>query len=447
MGAYGQGLYGVGGYGVATVDGPPLPDPIPYERRPVPTHLLGIGPANYTVPWRGAPNHGVTGGKIQRPSQPVMLMPEAQSKSYTLRLDGACEARTDHTISRNKAIVIEELTTDCWWFRKDPDTGFVEDINRFNAAKVDISSTGTQLTLSATWQDYRAQVEDRLISAYYNTTTNTSVFAAGTLVTDVLRYVIPSDMYLNRTNVLVGTAAPLGTITEQFTVQIGSRVGDVMTSLRAISTTPWEWWVSMGTLLSDAPVLSFSATGRGSDKGVKLVDVDGVHGPITAWTMRASSDQYANALFLTAGDDFGVWTTDPDSIAMYGRRETSMSDTTNPATAASKQALGNLANLKLALLTDRTPSFNVTLRQGFWQGRAHIDIGDWLGLTIRLGAELIEVRERVQQLSVEIDASGAETVTLTLGAPMIAKDPRSRFSLIPKLVHTMNLMVGKGNAP
>lgn len=419
---------------------PPLTATMDFERRPLPLYMLGVGPRNSVVTWRGAPNHGVTGGAVARPAVPAMMLPQAGGKSYTLRLNAGSEARTDHVLARADALIIEEMLTDLWWYRRDPTRGVVEGVNRFNAAKVDISSTGGALTLSCTWEDYRSLLEDRMVLAYYDVVHQESQWPTNTLVTDILRFAVPTNTGIDLTAIQPGTATAIGTIKSPFELEPGTTVGEVFDNLLAISNTPWEWWVDMADLLHDQPVLRLIAGIRGRDAGIYLTDVDGVHGPISSWTVQAASDKYANAVFYSGSKGGFVEVLD-DQIALYGQRDTRITDS---SLLGDENMIRAAAVKKLAELAAKLPTFTVTLRPGYWQGRGHIDVGDWVNVRVMLGRDLISGKQRVSEIGVDIDASGAETVTLTLGTPRPAKDPRSRLSATARLVRSLKAFTPKG---
>ena len=367
-------------------------------------------------------------------------MPEAQSKSFTLRLNAASEARADHSVSRREAIVIEQLATDLWWRRRDPNTKLVENIGRFNADKVDLSSTpndGTRLSVS--WVDYQGLLEDRLVLKYLDTVNSESMWAAGTAVTQIMRFAIPTNANVDLSNIQVG-AADLGTIKEPFELPPGTTIATVMSNLQALSTIQWEWWVDMPPTDASRPRLQFAIGQRGSDKGVAVFDLGSGQGPIESWTMQEAGDRYANSIFYS-GATGGVVYDLPSEIAQYGQVDASDQDSSLEGTIALIEAA---AQKRLLELADRTPSWTLTLRQGFWEGRSHIDVGDWINVHIALGLEVMTGKHRVTEIQVDVDASGMEQVSLSFGALRPARDPRSRNSTIARLVRKLKAYERKG---
>jgi len=408
-----------------------------------PLHVLAIGAANAGVPWRGAPNHRVGGGAILRASAPTIMLPGVQGHSFTLRLNAGSEARSDHEMDRSQAIIIEEMMTDLWWRRRDAITGAVEPIGRFNADKVDISATGPTLNMSVNWVDYRALLEDRMVLKYLDVPGQKSTWAAGTPVTQIMRFAIPTNTNIDVSAIEVG-GINLGVTTQPYELPPGDTMAQMFDTLRAVSNTAWEWWIESPDLDYDAPKLQFAINGRGADKGIVLFDTDGIRGPIASWTMQAAKDDYANALFFS-GEEGGEFYVLDTEIAKYGQHDASDSDTT---IRTGQLALMNAAaRARLAELAARIPTFGIRLRRGFWQGRDHIDIGDWVSVQIGLGNELISGKYRVSEIAVTVDAAGGEDVSLTLGNPRPASDPRSRLSATARLVRRLKDYQRKGPVP
>lgn len=437
---------------------PPIPDsgdggvPLPLLLPPflpalAPTNHIGVGPAVDTPPeattpvWRGAPNHGVNRTITPWTSRPTLRMPEAQSSSFTLRLTGGSEARTDHEVPRDQAIVIQEMATDIWWRRRDPTRHTIDGIARFNADKVDISLTDTGVRMSVSWIDYQGLLEDRLVLQYLDTVNAESMWDTGTLITDILRFAIPTNAGIDLTNIAASTAFALGVTNKPFELPTGTTIADVMTNLLDISVTPWEWWINMPGVDTLRPKLMFVQGTRGANRNITLFDIGSGQGPIQSWTMQAAADRYANALFYN-GSEGGVVVDLPAEIAQYGQRDASDSDASLKGDLA---RITSAATKKLQKLADQTPTWTLTLVNGFWEGRQHIDIGDWVTVHIALGAEVLSGLHRVTELQCDVDSSGTETVTLTVGPPRPSRDTRSRRSVLARLVRTLKRYERKGS--
>lgn len=431
-----------------TIGGTDLPKPVytplvPLTRRvPVPpTHLLGIGPWFPNIEWGGAPNHGAPSG-IYTVSAPVVNLPTTTSKSFTLRLNGADEARADFEVPRDQAFLIEERSTDLWWRRRDNHRNIVESIGRFNANNVDIASTDdAKIRVSATFADYRAQLEDRLILNYrIGPPTNTSMWEKGTPAADLLRFIIPVNLRLDLSEL---DTANLGNVVEAIEMNPGRTVGDAMGEIQSLSTYPWEWWIEMPEDSTARPKLRFAAAGRGKNKGVSLVDTGGGESPITSFTMQAAGEKYANTLYYT-GTAGGVLIAKMDEVARYGQRDAQESTT---GLVGNLAAITKAGNQRLSELLQRPLSWSLTLREGYWEGRSHIDVGDVIGVSIRFGKQMLSDNYRVSEIAGSIEDDGRETVTISVGPPRPARDPRSRYSAIGKLVRTIKDPVTHDTTP
>lgn len=422
-------------------------DPIVAPDAAVPAvaqHLLGVGPWNTGILWKGAPNHG-PGSATYPASVPVVGMPTATSKSFVLRLNAGDEARADFNLPREQAIVIERFATDLWWRRRDPRRRVVEAVGRFNAQTTDVRVTETgQLNVSATFVDYRSLLEDRLVlTVADHPTAGLSSWDKGTVVTDVMRFVVPANLKLDLTEITDGTETYCGTITEPVEIPPGTTVAEAFDNLRAISTKPWEWWVEMPDDNGARPKLRFAPDGRGADRGVYLIDLGTGQSPLASWSVQAAASQYANAIYFQGGTG-GVVYTLPADVEAYGQRDAQESD---------GSLLGNLpliqaaAQKRLHELASQSYSWSLTLREGFWEGRSHIDVGDLVNVRVALGAETISGVERVTEISVEVDADGFERVSLTLGPPKPARDPRSRYAATTRLVRTLKNYTRQDTTP
>lgn len=435
---------------VATVIPTPIVPIIPlpaYAAPALPTHLLGIGPWSSAVVWRGAPNYGVAAGL--RASVPALNLPLADKLSVTLRLNAAGEATSAHYFPRHQAIVLEENVTDLWWRRRDPRRQVVDRMGRFNASNVDLDVLADGgVNVSASYVDYFALLGERIILQYLNPTANppTTEWAALTPVVDIMRWAMPTNMGLDLTGVQAATPDITAKIKTPYHLPLGTSITDMMEGLLTISDKLWEWWVEMPAADTDRPRLTL-ATARGADRGVTLFDLGG-QGPIEKWSLQ-KSDNYANTI-LFVGANGGVVKSYPDQVALYGQRDVFFTDTTVSDTSASgivsTTRLNAAADKKLAALAADIPSLQVTLRSGFWEGRTHIDVGDWVGTTLELGSDVLVGKYRVSELKVEIDGDGFETVIITLGTPRPSKDPRSRSSSVAKLVRYLRNYEAPPNA-
>lgn len=437
---YGSGIYGDGSYqgslpnpgGAAT---PPAYDVPVVTVYPPALHIMGIGPWNPIKVWRGARNYGI--GKGIAPARPQMQLPGITAKSFTLRLDGGNEATATCQYPRGAAMVVDELATDLWWRRRDPHTGKLESIARFNCSHNDLSyGSDGMLSASLQFQDYYLLLGNRMVLKYLTTIYNTdgtvqtqeSQWPTGTSVTSILKWAIPTNMGIDLT--ALDDVDLLGELKSGFYLPASTTIADTMKNLQAISSKTWEWWVDTPADVTLPPKLTFIIGTRGKDKGVTLFDYGVGPTPIASWSMRATSDSYANALYFQ-GKDGGYMISNPAQITEYGQRDALVTDSTVAGTQANYLAAAEKA---LKPLGDRRPTFTVVLKSGWWRGRAHIDVGDTVRLRIRLGKEDLSYEYRVSEIQADVDANEEETVTLTLGTPLPSANPRSQYSPIFKLV-------------
>lgn len=448
---YGYDVYGSGPY-VGTpppITTSPHYDPIVPPDTSVPaaaTHALGIGPWNTAISWSGLGQPPAVYGA----SVPVLALPNATSKSFTLRLNAGDEARADFVLAREDAFIITERSTDLWWRRRDPKRSLVEPIGRFNADNVDTSmDEDGQIRVSATFVDYRALLEDRLILTVANTpTAGLSSWPKGTVITDILRFVIPTNQKIDLTEISPGTATYVGTTKEPIELPPGTTVGEAMASLATNSTKAWEWWVELPVNSGDRPKLRLAPDGRGTNRGIYLIDIGTGQSPIKSWTIQASGAKYANTIYFQASQG-GVVETLLADVELYGQRDAQETDTSikSTPTAPNLPLVTAAAVKKLTALADQQITWTLNLREGFWEGRSHIDVGDWITVQIKLGGQLITGTHRVSEISGDIDATGAESIALTLGPPRPARDPRSRYSPMARLVRTLKNYTRQDTTP
>ena len=435
FGTYGYGKY----YGVA--EPAPPEDSLPIfasisGRIAPPMHIIGVGPWSSRIIWRGAPNYNIDPGTY--PSRPALALPPATSKGFTLRLNEGGEARIDMAFTRDSTILLDEMDTDLWWRRKDPRTKQLEMIGRFNVAHLSVAASDTGVTCSAQLVDYRTILADRMIMRYLHPylPVPTTMWDVGTPVMEIIQWIVPANLGLDLTEI---DTYDLGKTTGPFQLPLGTLLSDAFDNLEAHSPHRWEWWIETPLDIHQAPKLMFFIGERGEDKGVVLFDHGKGPTPIAAWTRNGASDDYANSLYYTGDTSTGsgadaaggvVVRLDTD-INQYGQRD--QQDGTS-SIGGDINSIRQRANRKLQKLSDRRPSYEVTLKQGFWRGRHHIDVGDTITLILRLGKDLLNDKYRVSQITVDIDENDEEHVSMSLGRLPTSADPRSKRAPIPRLI-------------
>jgi hypothetical protein len=437
---YGSGTYGCGlyyGKAPAAVGEPDMFSDVAAYGPPL--HILGIGPWSPRIQWRGIPNRGINAGQL--PARPALALPPASSKGFTLRLNEGSEAHTDLAMQRGEAVVIDEMDTDLWWRRKDPRTKKLEVIGRFNCNNVSLATSDTGVNLSAQWEDYATVLGNRMVLKYLKPDVKPnplSQWDKGTLVTDILAWALPDNTGLDLSEVNGIHPYPLGGISQVYEMPPGILISDVFHDLEAASHNDWEWWIETPEDVNQAPKLRFILGQRGTNKGVTLFDVGSGPTPIASWTRNGASGDYANSLYYTGtgtgtGKDAtgGVVEQIPAQIEQYGQRDTQDG---NSSVRGDLAQIHSAAIKKLTKLADRRPTYTITLTQGFWRGRDHIDVGDTVTLILRLGEELLQDKYRVAEITVTIDEQGYEAVSLTLGKIRASADPRSHLGQTMRIV-------------
>lgn len=454
---YGTGTYGYGiYYGLASTENPPgtqVPPMFPdVKDAPAGGQILSIGPWSPGINWRGAPNYGIqptrlTQGEVDERSigintggptttRPAMALPPTTRKGFTLRLNEGSEARFDIAMRRGDAVCIDEMDTDIWWRRRDPKSGRLEMIGRFNCSHADLQASDSGVNQSCQFDDYQTILGARMVLEYKDPVLRLTNWDTGTPVIDILNWALPQNTGIDLSEVRGGRPFNLDKINQPFDIPPGTLISDVFTNLQAVSRIKWEWWVETPDAVGLAPKLVFAIGGRGTDKNVTLFDVGAGPTPIASWARTNSVDDYANTLFFTGGalegePGGGVVVQNPGEIGKYGQRD---GQDGNTSVGGRKDQIDKAAETKLEQLATRTPTYTIGLTFGFWRGRHHIDVGDTIRLILRLGEEVTDVKLRCTEIQVDIDENNLEDVTLTLGKSLPSTDPRSKRSPLMRIL-------------
>jgi len=454
---YGIGTYGYGKYYGVAVPNPPAGSIPPFNdisgRVTPPLHIIGVGPHSSKIVWCGAPNYGIDPGSY--PARPALALPPATSKGFTLRLNEPSEARVDLAFQRGSAILLEEMDTDLWWRRKDPRTGLLEMIGRFNVAHLSVAASDTGLTCNAQLVDYRTLLSERMIMRYlhpFHLPYPETMWDKGTPVMEIIKWIVPTNTGLDLSEL---DTYDLGKTTWAYDLPPGTLVSDAFDNLEAVSPHRWEWWIETPVDIHLAPKLRFLIGERGLDNGVVLFDHGTGPTPIASWTRTAASDDYANSLYFTGGTGGGdgkdavggtIVRLTAD-IERYGQHDAQ----DGTSSIGGNVGLIRLRALrKLQKLSDRRPSYTIGLKRGFWRGRSHIDVGDTVTVFLRMGKELLQDKYRVSEINVDIDDNNDEDVTMILGRLPVSADPRSKRSPNARIIRYLrnyNAPPGSTNVP
>ena len=416
--SYGSGGMGGGLFGVGSALG--LPD-FDTGAPAVATHTLGVGARGRGVRWRGAANYGRPPERLS-PGGPELPMPNPARMSFTLRRDGGSEASVEFDQARLSAWVVEELTTDLWWWRYDPYRKITDAIGRFNADNVDASLSNDRLRMSTSWVDYRELLDARI------TVATDFTYPIGTNVAAILAAIIPDNSDINASTLSnAAMITSLGKTIVATEVTQGSTVREVIDVLRANGAV-FDYAVEMSGVNGSAfPLLRMYPGGRGADRGVTLIDGGTGPSPIISWRRITSGADYATTVFYK-GDGYSSLATMDVTSMPTGPRD--IVESGPEATLAKVDAAA------LRVLSDRSrnlPAWSIILRPGFWQGPGHINVGDVVRVVVQMGGDAIRGTHLVEEIGVDIDSNGTESVTLTLGKASASPNPRSRNSPLARL--------------
>lgn len=395
----------------------------------VPQHLIGVGPWAEGITW----SVGSLGLKIKSnyPAHPLAQLPNPTGRSFTLRKSGAAEATLDFSLPRGSGLIVDEMVTDIWWRRRDIVRQVTSPIGRFQVSSCVPERSGDQVTTSITAVDYRGILEDRLIYTPHT-------YAAGTVLSTILFDTVPdnSGVLLNRMD---ADAPSLGALAEPLTVEAGQSVGDVLEAARAASRTTWDWGVE---LEGNDRVLRVWPTSRGTDRQVVLADLGTGYTPMQTWARKTEPGQYANSMYFS-GRDYGQVAQIDTAFLPMGQRDARDSNpnliTASLIAKAAQDALAKRAQLQ--------QGWTIGLMPGFWEGRGHIDVGDWVTVVVRMGSTTIRERHQVEEIDVKIDSNGTEAVTLELGLARVSANPRSRYSIHSRIVKQIRNLARRTQAP
>lgn len=155
---------------------------------------------------------------------------------------------------------------------------------------------------------------------------------------------------------------------------------------------------------------------RGADNGVKLDYAAGYGGAITSISRSLDLTNYANVIRQSGGDELArnpVLLPAPDIAARpEGRWEVSVSDTN----VLTPDTLRGAAAKSFDLYAKLQPTYDLTLAPGVYDP-ATIGLGDVITIAIDSGRLQVNDKLRVTSISIELDSSDRETVTLTVGRP------------------------------
>jgi hypothetical protein len=328
--------------------------------------------------------------------EPLAELTEARSRRLSAHLDApstvgfSIDGRHPHTFD------IDELATDLLVYR---DTDL---LYRGRVGQTQDQAGADNHTVTVETADYRALLGRRILWEPFTFTAEEQE-AVGWALIDHTQTQPGGDLGVTR--------RPDQTtgVSRDRTYPEGKNIGEALTQLGQVSDG-FEWDIS--------PELEYRVwSQRGADNGVVL-DYGGL---ITGFSRTVNPSAFANAVRVTGKEDeednpgptperHEVADFDP-----HGRFDAQHGypDITQQATLAARAAwhLSEGSTLR--------PSWNVTLRAGVWDGPDHIWLGDTVLLAVRSGRVDTVQPLRVQEVDVDVDEDGGETVRLTLGRAQV----------------------------
>jgi hypothetical protein len=140
-------------------------------------------------------------------------------------------------------------------------------------------------------------------------------------------------------------------------------------------------------------------------------------------TRNVDPSTFANALLVTGDSSVALTPQQPEDAGIgtsaAGRWDNVVGTEVKTASLLASRASWELANAEVVV-----PSYTVEMPAGSWGGPGHIWYGDTVQLVINSGRLAVNTTLRVMELSVALDEDGGETVTLTIGRPLLTPGQR-----------------------
>jgi hypothetical protein len=367
----------VTGFGTATFGTSPFggfaspADPI----RPRTRWALAVGP------WRQLPDWQLSG---------------ATNRKVTFRLNAPHDATFNLDGTSPDAFRVDELVTDLWLFRDG------RPLYRGRVGTTGDAHDGDRHQTTVATVDYRAVLARRLLFEG-DTLTYTQVDQSQ------LAWNLISTTQ-GRTGGGLGIVRGIGQTTGVLRDRTWEPGGTVRHYLDLLAEVDNGFEYDL-TPVAGSTALSFDVSypRRGTDRQVVL-DFPGV---ITKWNREVDPGQYANSIRVSGDEAIAAARAEATNIgtADEGRWDAQVGDTTIKEAAT----LTARAQAELAKAQTVTPSWRVTLRDGFWGGPDHIWLGDPVTLAVKSGRLDVLAPLRVQELGIALDDNDNATTSLTLG--------------------------------
>jgi hypothetical protein len=382
---------------------------------PPPTHASGTGtitlalalvasgaPGQSPLPPRSRPRWQFVAGPATGGYEYALTA--AKNRSYTARLTDQSELGFTIDGRHPEAATLTELASDVHLlFTGDDKVTFELDRFRVGTSGDDLDDTSHKATF--TGLDYKGVLARRRL--YAGATLVFTGIDQGEIVWSLISYTqgLPGG-YLGIAKGWVGTS-PTG-IPRDRTFAAGDSIGERIQELSEVSPNGFDWDVSPNG--PSSLVLQIWAQ-RGTDRGVVLE----YGGLIKSVRREVSPADYANAIRQSGAD--GLVAQDRTATDIANRPEGRWDAVFGDTNLLTQAAVNERSDWQLGQSQVVRPTYTVTLIQGGWKGPTHIWLGDTVQLIVMSGRLQVNTALRVYEIQIQIDDTGGETVTLTLGGP------------------------------
>lgn len=333
-------------------------------------------------------------GPWQHP--PTRELTAARSRSLTFRRTGGATAGFVLDGRHDEAGEIEELVTDVHVWRD----GVPVFRGRVSTTNDDLDADRHQLAVTV--GDYRNVLERRLLTNLVGVLGPHTGVDVATIVENIIDNVQLLDG--GNLGLALGVGFPFGQVAPDATeFDEGQAATDAIDSLAEALAFDWE----VGPDLA----VNLYAGGRGNPTGAVL----DFGGAVKALKRTVDPSHYANVLRLSGGDgSFPVWEEATDlATRPEGRWEAEDARTAVHST----DQLRAIAEVELEDRQTIRPAYVAELKPGRWQGPSHLWLGDTITLRVSSGRRLDVLADyRIEEIELDLDDDGNETVSLALGA-------------------------------
>jgi hypothetical protein len=332
-----------------------------------------------------------------RDTGPSRALVTDTARKVTWRLDDNAEANVTIDGRGDDAAALAVLESDLWVWR---DTLL---LFRGRIVTAPESIDVDRHTVAVTAVDYRGMLARRFLQADATFTQ----WAQGEIAWYLVNHTQTQpggDLGITRGVVTAGQA-------RDRTYPLGDNIGERIAELGRVEGG-FEWWIDPQRQLNIA-----------ANRGEATTTVLDYGGTVASLRREPDVGGFANTVVVSGGQGTTREIRTGDVTGNRGRWEGSYSypDVTEQPTLAGK------ANRLLAEGQQPPIAYTLTLAPGAWPGAAPLTVGDTATLRLQSGRRDEQLRVRVSELTVAIDESGNETVTVAATAveavPLVAARP------------------------